>query len=61
MKNNYILLLVFIVLSFNSCSEDKESKDKKIEIADVPMLNVAEATRLAQLPLNCILINWVKP
>ena len=54
MKNNYILLLVFIVLSFNSCSEDKESKDKKIEIADVPMLNVAEATRLAQLPLNCM-------
>ena len=54
MKNNYILLLVFIVLSYNSCSEDKESKDKKIEIADVPMLNIAEATRLAQLPLNCM-------
>ena len=54
MKNNYILLLVFIVLSCNSCIEDKESKDKKIEIADIPMLNITEATRLAQLPLNCM-------
>ncbi len=54
MKYNYILILVFIVLSCNSRSEDKESVNKKIKVAEIPLLNITEATRLAQLPLNCM-------
>ena len=54
MKNKYILFFVLIVLSCNSRNEDKESVNKKIETVEIPTLNKNEATRLAQLPLNCM-------
>lgn len=58
MKNNYILLLVIILLSCNSPSKNKEPLNKKIEIAEIPTLNITEATRLAQLPLNCMEVEY---
>ncbi len=58
MKNFYILFLVFMVLSCNSLNEDKESLNMKIEIAEIPTLNITEATRLAQLPLNCMEVEY---
>ena len=58
MNNNYILILVFIILSCNSPSKDKEPLIKKIEIIEIPTLNISEATRLAQLPLNCMEVEY---
>ena len=58
MKNIYILFFVFIVLSCNSRNKDKESPNMKIEIAEIPTLNITEATRLAQLPLNCMEVEY---
>ena len=58
MKNNYILLLVIILLSCNSPSNNKEPLNKKIEIAEIPTLNISEATRLAKLPLNCMEVEY---
>jgi len=58
MKNIYILFFVFIVLSCNSLNKDKEPSNMKIEIAEIPTLNITEATRLAQLPLNCMEIEY---
>ena len=58
MKNYYILLLVLIILSCNPPSKDKELIIKKIEIAEIPTLNISEATRLAQLPLNCMEVEY---
>ena len=47
--------LLFLVLVLN-CAKEKEKKAilPDIEIAEVPVLNLEQANRLAELPLHCI-------
>ncbi|MBU2929805.1 DUF2891 domain-containing protein [Winogradskyella psychrotolerans] len=54
--NKYLFILFLIVLSCNS-SEDKkvESPSKSsVEVEELAVINIDQANRLAQLPINCI-------
>ena len=55
-----ISVLVFLI--FFSCNNTKEKTVKvdshSIEIVKTPILNLQEANRLAQLPLNCINVEY---
>lgn len=51
------LLLVLLLLVNCQNSEDttkKNTKEKKVEIVEVPKLNLEQANRLASLPIHCI-------
>ncbi len=50
----YVLLLVTLMLSCNQSQKQKEVSMPEIEQAAVPVLNLQEANRLAQLPLECM-------
>ena len=55
MKNSYILLLLSVLLF--SCNTDKTKKslqEEEVIKVEVPVLNLEQANRLAQLPLHCI-------
>jgi len=50
-----LIILVLLVGCQNSETAKKDSKPKtKVEIVDVPQLNLEQANRLAQLPIHCI-------
>ena len=55
MKNSYILLLLSVLLF--SCNTDKTKKslqEEEVIKVEVPVLNLEQANRLAQLPLHCM-------
>lgn len=55
MIKNYIKFCVFLLLlNCNPSKEKKETFQKANEINEIPVLNLQEANRLAQLPLNCM-------
>ena len=56
----YIVILVsFIFFSCNSRNEEKINPEaQQIDKAHVPILNLEEANRLAQLPINCINVEY---
>ena len=56
MKKQIIFLLVLIAFSCNNSKDNKEVsvESPSIEIAEMPILNLAQANTLAQLPLHCI-------
>lgn len=51
-----ILLLPFLILSCNSAEEEqtKTTQNNIVEIVKTPVLNLDQANRLVQLPLNCM-------
>lgn len=50
-----LLLILFVLLLSCNYSEKNQSQEiLKIEIAPVPTLDIAEANRLAELPLHCL-------
>lgn len=52
---NYLVVLLVLILSCNQSKEKKESMETpKPEMAEIPVLNLEEANRLAQLPLHCM-------
>lgn len=58
MKLNFSLFLMFLLI-ISSCSDVKKEKQQKVQQTTVlevkvPELNLEEANRLAQLPLDCI-------
>ena len=52
MKYLYLFLVLFV--SCNSSEEKKEISAEEKEVVRTPVLNLQEAKRLAQLPLNCM-------
>ena len=55
MKNSYILLLLSVLLF--SCNTDKTKKslqEEEVIKVEIPVLNLEQANRLAQLPLHCM-------
>lgn len=54
MKNVYFLIVLVLIVSCNSSEEKKELKLETTEVVKVPILNLQEATRLAQLPIHCM-------
>ncbi len=42
------------MLNCNPSKEKKETNQTKVEINEIPVLNLQEANRLAKLPLNCM-------
>ena len=57
MKKITSLLICILIFNCNADEEKKvtiESNSKTVEIAKIPVLNLAEANRLAQLPLHCM-------
>ena len=53
MKNIFFLVLC-LFLSCNTSEEKKSIVNKQVELVNVPILNLEEANRLAELPLHCI-------
>ena len=56
-RNLYVILLVLVVIL--SCKESESTDQKDLLVAEIeqvsaPVLNLTEANRLAQLPLDCI-------
>ncbi|NNE33184.1 MAG: DUF2891 domain-containing protein [Winogradskyella sp.] len=59
MKNAFYKIFFITVLSCNTSTEKKPiSETKPIKTYEAPTLNLAQANRLAQLPLNCINIEY---
>ncbi|MEP5254637.1 MAG: DUF2891 domain-containing protein [Winogradskyella arenosi] len=57
MKKHFILLAILMAFSCKDAENAKENTDRveeKIEAVEVVELNLEQANRLAQLPLNCI-------
>ncbi|PYE81528.1 hypothetical protein DFQ11_102102 [Winogradskyella epiphytica] len=57
MKNLYILFLFLITLSCKDSNKSQSFSQKtlnKVEIVNQPTLNLEQANRLAQLPIDCI-------
>jgi len=50
------ILLLFFICSCNSINDKKE--EVSIEQATIPVLNIVEANRLAELPLHCMEIEY---
>ena len=57
MRKYYLLLL--LVINYN-CSDSEKNKylTKTLEIVEEPILNLEEANRLSQLPINCINVEY---
>ena len=55
MKNQYILLLLSVLLfTCNTDKTNKEPENKEPIQVEIPVLNLEQANRLAQLPLHCM-------
>lgn len=56
MKHYFISALLLVFLSCNTSEKDNKTSDQviKVEMAEKPTLNLTQANRLAQLPINCI-------
>jgi hypothetical protein len=50
----FIILLIFSCNNANKTQLEGETIHKKVKIAEQPVLNLAQANRLAQLPIDCI-------
>ena len=55
-KYYFISIIVFVFLSCNTSEEKKNTSKEstKVELVEVPLLNLEQANRLAQLPLHCM-------
>lgn len=53
MKKHFAFLFVLLVFSCNN-KKEQSVQDKPVEIAEIPILNLEQANRLAELPLHCI-------
>ncbi len=53
---NFILIILIIIMSCNLSTKEKQHivKTPEIEIAELPVLNLEQANKLAALPLDCI-------
>lgn len=61
MKKLYTLAFILLAFSCNNAKEKQTtegSTSQKIEIAEVPTLNLTQANHLAQLPINCITVEY---
>ncbi|WP_179353589.1 DUF2891 domain-containing protein [Winogradskyella vidalii] len=61
MNKLYILSIVILVFSCNNTKEKQnleEHTSQKLEIVETPTLNLAQANHLAQLPVNCINVEY---
>ncbi|WP_179019825.1 DUF2891 domain-containing protein [Winogradskyella forsetii] len=57
MTNYHFIYLLFVVFLTCNTSEKNKNTDRettKVEIVEAPTLNLDQANRLAQLPINCI-------
>ena len=57
-KYSYAIIIICLVLSCNSKGNREEQVVKKVEIANIPELNLTEAGRLIKLPLHCMDIEY---
>ena len=57
MKCKFTLCLIFIAL-FLSCKEDPKPILQESPISKTPTLTLSEANRLAELPLNCLEVEY---
>lgn len=56
-------LIILLLLCFFNCNKSKENKqtleqNKSVEEVDIPVLNLKQANKLADLPLHCIDIEY---
>ena len=58
MKNLYFVFITLITFSCNTSPEKTETVTKSIKTVKAPVLNLEEANRLAQLPINCIHVEY---
>ncbi|WP_296382871.1 DUF2891 domain-containing protein [Winogradskyella sp.] len=54
MKNYFLVLFGLLILSCNDTKNESPKSIVEVEIAAIPVLNLVEANRLAQLPLQCM-------
>jgi hypothetical protein len=54
MKNYYLLLFGLLILNCNELKNESHESVKHIDTVDIPVLNLSQANRLAQLPLHCM-------
>jgi hypothetical protein len=57
-KYSYAIIIICLALSCNSKDNQEEQVVKKVEIANIPELNLTEAGRLIKLPLHCMDIEY---
>ncbi len=57
-KYSYAIIIICLALSCNSKDNQEEQVVKKVEIANIPELNLTEAGRLMKLPLHCMDIEY---
>ena len=55
-KHYFIFALILVFLNCNTFEEKKKTSNEtnKIKVVEIPVLNLEEANRLAQLPLHCM-------
>ncbi len=54
MKNYFLILFGLLILSCNETKNESIKSNAAIEKVNIPVLNLVEANRLAQLPLHCL-------
>jgi hypothetical protein len=57
MKCKFTLCLVLLTLFLN-CKEKPKPKNQELPISKAPFLTLSEANRLAELPLNCLQVEY---
>ncbi|MDA9070222.1 hypothetical protein N9E81_02205 [Algibacter sp.] len=59
MKKIILVVTAFIIIGCNKITEEKEKGlSELVEISKTPVLNLNQANKLTQLPLNCINIEY---
>ena len=59
MKYIFLLVAILACVGCDSSHEGKAIESHAIEVVELPGLDIAEANRLAQLPLHCIEIEYL--
>ncbi|WP_400079226.1 DUF2891 domain-containing protein [Winogradskyella sp. R77965] len=54
MKSYYLLIFALLILNCNEVKNESHESIVEVETASIPVLNLEEANRLAQLPLHCM-------
>ncbi|MFP4845879.1 DUF2891 domain-containing protein [Winogradskyella sp. PE311] len=54
MKNYCLLFFGLLILSCNELKDKSDALNPQVETVEIPVLNLLQANRLAQLPLSCM-------
>ncbi|EDP69784.1 hypothetical protein FBALC1_09642 [Flavobacteriales bacterium ALC-1] len=54
MKSYYVLLFALLMMSCNQTKIETKERSIDVKTVDIPVLNLDEANKLAQLPLHCM-------